>query len=298
MEFRQLHYFITVVENKSFTKAAHALHISQPSLSTSIKTLESNLGITLLERSTRHMTLTREGEILYEESKKLMTHFDHIKHEMNRLKKEGPLELTIGLIESSEFWMPNVLSQFKAEFSNVQIQLLEVLSLRDVQQSLNNFHIHLAITNQYINDDSIQILPIYEESLVALLPKNHPLKDEPYVSINDLAQDDFIITKEGFQTRSDILSAFQREGKQPNIQFEIERFETACALVEDGLGITVVPEHYVRYSKKRSYHIKPIDDASVSRTVYLAFVKNRYLPPIVKRFITTVQEFFKDEDKF
>lgn len=292
MDIRQLHYFVTVVEQKTFTAAASLLHISQPSLSTSIKKLEDKLELILLDRSTRNLKLTKEGKILYEEAKKLITHFEHVKNEMTRLKQQGPLELSIGLIESSEFWMPKILSLFRAEFTDVHIRLLEVLGLTDVEDALNGFHIHLAITNQYINNKDIKTIPIYEEKLVALLPPEHHLKDESYVTIDQLGKEDFIISKEGFQTREDILNAFRNEGIKPHIQFEIERFETACSLVEDGLGITVVPENYVKYSRKHMYHIKPIADAQILRTVYLAYVKNRYLPPIVIRFMAIVKEFF------
>ena len=295
MEFRQLYYFVTVVDEGSFTQAARKLHISQPSLSTSIRNLEQRLGLRLLDRHTRRMDLTVEGKILYEEAKKLMAHFNHIKREMKRLQEQGPLELSIGLIESAEFWVPNVLSKFKQKFSEVHIRLLEVLSLKDVKESLNSFRIHLAITNQYIDHDDIQTIPIYDETLVALLPPKHLLRNKNGITIKDLAKEHFIISKEGFQTRQDILGAFQKEGLQPNIQFEIERFETACSLVENGLGITVVPRNYVKYSKRHTYHIKDIKDSKISRTVYLAFVKNRYIPPIIQQFMVHVQNFFKSE---
>src|SRR5690625_1996607 len=201
MDLRQLDYFITVVDVGSFTKAAKKLHISQPSLSTSIRNLENRLGLRLLDRHTRQMDLTVEGKVLYEESKKLMAHFNHIRREMKRLQERGPLELSIGLIESAEFWIPNVLRKFKQNYSEVHIRLLEVLSLTDVKESLNSFRVHLAITNQYIDHDDIQTIPIYDETLVALLPPKHLLRNKNGITIKDLAKEHFIISKEGFQTR-------------------------------------------------------------------------------------------------
>ncbi|HLS60359.1 MAG TPA: LysR family transcriptional regulator [Virgibacillus sp.] len=295
MEIRHLQYFVTVVEETTFTAAASILHISQPSLSTAIKKLEYKLGIILLDRSTRSLQLTKEGEVLYEEAKKLIIHFEHVQNEMKRLKQQGPLELSIGLIESSTFWLPKILPRFRQQFKNVHIQLLEILSLHDIEKALNNFDVDIAITNQYISNQAIKTIPIYEEKLVALLPPMHSLRRKDYITIHDLKGEDFIISKKGFQTRMDILNAFQKEGIQPNIKFEIERFETACNLVEDGLGITVVPENYVKYSHKRIYHIKEIHQANISRMVYLAYVKNRYLPPLVVQFISLVKGSFTDE---
>lgn len=294
MEIRQLHYFITVIEKKTFTAAASSLHISQPSLSIAIKKLETKLGLVLLDRSTRNLTLTTEGKILYEEAKKLVTHFEHISNEMKRLKEQGPLELSIGLIESSKFWLPKVLPSFKEKFTNVHIKLLEILSQQDVEKALTNFEVHIAITNQYFSNEDIATIPIYEEKLVALIPPEHPLKNKQAITISDLKNEEFIISKQGFQTREDILNAFQKEGIKPNIQFEIERFETACTLVEDSFGITVVPENYVKYSNKHTFHIKRIHQAKIARMVYLAYVKNRYHPPLVNHFILLVKDFFNE----
>ena len=81
MELQQLHYFITVTENLTFTAAAAKLHISQPSLSIAIKKLEKDIGFTLLDRSKREVKLTREGRILYKEAKKLLIHYEHVSDE-------------------------------------------------------------------------------------------------------------------------------------------------------------------------------------------------------------------------
>lgn len=295
MNLRQLQYFVTIIEQSSFTAAASILHISQPSLSVAIKKLEHRVGLSLIDRSTRELTLTREGEILYEEAKKLITHFDHVSDEITRIRMEGPPELAIGIIESSKFWVPKILQQFKREYADVHLKLFEVLSLNDVIKALNNFDIHLAITNQYINSKDIQTIPIYEEKLVALLPLRHPLQAKSHLNINDLEGESFIISKEGFQTRADILNVFRKAGIKPNIQFELERLGTAVSLVENNLGITVVPENYINYSKKKLYHIKEIYDSNIARTVYLAYDKNRYLPPLVLRYISLVKEFFHDK---
>lgn len=293
MELRQLKYFATLVEQTTYTRAAQKLHITQPSLTASMKKLEKELNFALVDKRYREFRLTNEGEILYHEAKKLLNHFEHVSHEMVRLKDVGPPILSIGLIESSMFFIPEVLEKFKHEQPDVRVSLLETLSLNDVTKALSNFRIHMAITNQFIQDEEIETIPIYKERLVALIPPGHELEHQSKLRITDLEGQDFIVCKEGFQTRKDIVDAFHKAGVYLNIQFEIERFETGCSLVENGLGITVVPENYVRFSKKSlQTMIKPFHDESIARTVYLAYDKNRYLPPVVKRFITFVEEFF------
>ncbi|WP_106496339.1 LysR family transcriptional regulator [Lentibacillus sp. Marseille-P4043] len=291
MDIKHLQYFVAIVDQSTFTKAANVLHISQPSLSVAMKRLEDKVGFPLIDRTSRHIQITKEGKIMYQEAKKLLKHYENVSDEMRRLKEEGPLELSIGLIESSMFFVPKILSVFKQEFTKVRVRLLETLSLDDVEKALNNFDIHVAITNQYIHNSDIETIPIYKENLVALLPPNHYLENKDCLQLTDFEGEDFIVSKEGFQTRTDILNAFKKSGVDLNIQFEIERFETCCSLVENNLGITIIPENYAHYSKKTSCSIKRIDDSTISRTVYLAHDKNRYLSPLVMSFITSVKEW-------
>jgi len=293
LDIRLLRYFIAIAESSTFTKAAASLHIAQPSLSIAIKKLETDMGLTLLDRSMREIALTKEGRILYEEAKKLVTHFEYVEKELKRLKAQGPMELSIGIIESAKFWIPKVLKWIKEEFPDVHIEIIEVLGLDDINRALNKYDIHFAITNQLISRREVKTLPIYRENFVVLLPPGHALADQPEVSITDLQNEAFIIFKEGFQTRVDILNAFRQAGTKPNIQFEVERFETACSFVEEGLGVTFVPENYLHASADSRYTIKPLKDAIAPRTVYLAFDTSRYLPPLVMRSMELIKEFFE-----
>ncbi len=294
LDINQLNYFLAVVEESTFTAAASKMLISQPSLSTSIKKLENELGLVLLDRKKGGLRLTKEGKILYEEAKRLVLHHEHVNNEMIRLKQEGPLRLSFGIIESTKFWFPHILLKIREEYESVRIKISEVLSLKTVEKSLYNFDVDLAITNQYINDDNIACIPIYDEKLVALIPENHPLGYKSFITVKDLEDESFIISEEGFQTRDDILKAFSKSGIKPKINYEIGRFETACDLVEEGLGITVVPENYVKNLKETKYMFKSIHDPNVMRTVYLVYDKTRYNPPIVLRSIELIKEHFKN----
>src|SRR5690625_4259576 len=276
MDKRLLLYFTTLIDKGSFTEAAKALYITQPSLSFAIKKLEADIGLTLIERSTRNISLTKEGEILYKEAKNLLNHFNHLKNEMIRLKKQGPMVLNIGLIESVKTWLPKVIASYSEANPNIHIKLIEVLGLKQVKKALQNYKIHLAITNQLFKDSDISTIPIYKENLVAVLPKDHYLQSMRHISINDIKDEQLIISQEGFQTRLDILNAFRKAGISPNIHFEIERFETACSLVEEGLGVTIVPENYITQIDYSLFTIKKINNNNLSRTVYIAYIKNRY----------------------
>ncbi|AZU64236.1 LysR family transcriptional regulator [Neobacillus mesonae] len=295
MDIKSLHYFVTVADQLSYSKAAQILHISQPSLSNAIKNLEIEVGSPLLERNTRKVELTDAGKILYKKAEALLSQMNILKKEMEEVKLSGSGVLHIGMIESVKHWLPKVLSAYQEQFPSVTIKLIEVLSGKDVKDSLRNYSSHIIITNQYVFEEDIESHPLYHERLVLVLPKDHPLASKESIAIKDLEKEPFIICKEGFQTREDILEAFHLEQAVPNLKYEIERFETAISLVRGNLGITIIPENYLYGPIHDSVVWKTLDSPALERTVYITYLKNRYLAPAIQSFIQSVRQYFEEE---
>ncbi|AIG26451.1 LysR family transcriptional regulator [Brevibacillus laterosporus] len=293
MDIKQLHYFVTVSNHLSYSKAAQKLHISQPSLSNAIKNLEQEIGSPLLERNTRKVELTDAGKILYKKSILLLSQMNMLKKEMEEVKLTGSGDLIIGIIESVKHWIPKVIRKYQDRFPTINIKLIEVLSGKAVKESLRKYDTHLLITNQYINEPDIESLPLYDERLVLVLHKDHPLAQKRgSILLEELEREPFIISTEGFQTREDILTAFTLEQITPKIKFEIERFETALTLVRENLGITIIPENYLSEPMDECIVSKTIDSSALERTVYLTFMKNRYLSPAVQAFLEDIRRYF------
>lgn len=292
MELRQLQYFVTIVELMSFSKAAKELHISQPSLSNAMKNLENEIGFQLLERNTRNMRLTEGGEILYRRALHLLSESDAIKKEMAEVGLNGSGELFLGMIESAKHWIPKIIAQYNQQYPNMHLHLTEVLSEEDVKKSLKSYETHAIITNQLVKDEEIEIIPLYREEFVLLLHESHPLHTQALIKLEDLETEPLIITSEGFQTRKDILKAFESEKITPTIKYEIERFETALSFVSENLGIALIPKNYLKSLQNYPIDSKTIDSFMLERTVYLTYMKNRYMSPANQAFIHNVKDFF------
>ncbi|MEH6944061.1 LysR family transcriptional regulator [Bacillus sp. JJ722] len=292
MDIKQLLYFVTVADLLSYSKAAQKLHISQPSLSNAIKNFEDEVGSPLLERSTRKIELTDAGVILYKKAIQILSQMNILKREMEEVRLTGKGELTIGMIESVRHWIPRVIHEYQNQFPLMNFKLIEVLSGKAVKESLRKYHTHFIITNQAIHEEDIESIPLYEERLILVLHKDHPLSQKKSITLKDLENEPFIISTEGFQTREDILKAFKIEQVSPKIKFEIERFETALSLVSESLGITIIPENYLYDPIDESIVQKTIDSSALERTVYLTFMKNRYLVPAVQTFLEDIKRYF------
>ncbi|HJF31780.1 MAG TPA: LysR family transcriptional regulator [Sporosarcina psychrophila] len=293
MELKQLNYFVSVVNHMSFSKAAEKLHISQPSLSKAIKNLERDLGFQIIERNTRNIRLTEAGEVLYSRAIHLLSEMTIVKKEMEEVKLVGKGELQIGMIESVKYWLPKVISRYNEKFSDMHIRLTEVLGGDNVKTSLRKYETHAIITNQQIKEVDIETVPLYKEKLVLVLHESHLMARKKSITLKELESEPFIISTKGFQTREDILHAFELEDTIPTVKYEIERFETALSLVSENLGIALIPENYLQGRHDFSIVSKTIESPALERTVYLAYMKNRYVSPSIEAFIKEVKLFFK-----
>lgn len=292
MNLKHLNYFVAIVGLKSFSKAAKKLHISQPSLSNAIQKMESELGFQLLERNTRNIFLTESGEILYKRALHILAEVDIVEKEMNEVALIGNGELQIGMIESAKHWIPKVIHRYNEQFPSMTIKLTEVLSGNAVKSALRKYETHAIITNQTIHEDDIETTQLYDEKLVLVMHKDHPLSNKQLNSLKELENEHFIISSDGFKTKEDVMKAFELEKIQPFIKYEIERFETALSLVRENLGVTLIPENYLLGKGENLVVSKTINSQLLKRTVYLTTMKNRYISPAVQAFIREVKNQF------
>ncbi|WP_172371560.1 LysR family transcriptional regulator [Sporosarcina jiandibaonis] len=292
MDLKQLKYFVAVVEENSFTKAAKILHISQPTLSLSIKSLEQQLNTQLFERNTRAMQITDGGQLLYDRAKKLLLKLSIVEKEIVELNATGKGEVHLSIIESTQNWIPKVIKNFKQSYPTMKIRFTEITNKKHVIQSLRSYKTHLSITNQLVEEEDIEFIPIYTEKFLLIMHEDNKLSSKQDLSFQDLKDEPLIITKEGYQTRVNILEAFEAEGVEPTIMFEIERFETAWKLVEENLGIAFIPKNYAKDVLDSRVVIKEVDSSNLTRTVYLTYMKHRYFPAAIRELIGDIEGNF------
>lgn len=292
MQINQLIHFVTIVNKQSFTTAANELHIAQPSLSASIKRLENEIGFTLIDRSSRVFKLTAEGRSFFDEANKFVMHHRQVTDAAEHLKTKGINHISISLIESVKSWLPEIVKDYKEINTDTRIKIDHALSIAEIEKSFNDYDVNLAITNQFIENDKIISIPLYEESLIVALPKNNPFSTQSDVTLKDIARMPLIISHDGYQTRTEIVRAFNRIGLQANIGFEIERFELTSEFIKQGLGIAILPEKYALTLDKRDVDIKDISDLPFYRIVYISIDKTRFLSPLTESFINLVLDYF------
>lgn len=289
MDLRKMYYFDATVKYQSFSRAAKALHISQPSLSNAIKSLEEEIGGPLIERTTKQFRLTELGQQFYERSKDLITQFEVMETELKELAKGENLEIRLGMIESANYLFSQVILEYQKLYPHNHITLIDTLYNQTVRQALLGLNVHGVITNQHIVDHEIKSELLYNEPYVVLIKKDHPFAMKEKITLVDFVEESLIIGMPEFQTSAQILKVFQQENITPHIQYKIERFEMIKVLVEKGLGIAILPKYYVSQNLSNSLLVRPVHNEHLNRNVYLCTMKDRTFP----KSILTLFELIK-----
>lgn len=287
MDIRQLKYFESIARHQNFTKAAEELYISQPSLSNMIKKMERDFGFKLIERSTREVLLTEMGEVLYEHAKKILGMYTNTLKEMDEIKNIGKGEVHIGIIESSRFWLPSIINSFSNEYPNVKINFRNIIRPNEIIEALKSYDIHFAITVNEIQDPVLTCYPIFNEKFVLLTNKEHHLSDKTTIDLIEIQNENFIQYPTEYQIQQVFLQACKQTNFTPRGMYVVDDLELACSLVEFNLGVTVVPESYLKFSPQRlsKLHIVQISNPTPTRKVYISLIKNRYLPPTINSLL-------------
>ncbi|HHU6750095.1 TPA: LysR family transcriptional regulator [Staphylococcus pseudintermedius] len=292
MKVIQLEYFIEIVHQNSFTKAAQALHISQPSLTATIKKMERDLGYQLLKRTTKEISITEKGIQFYNEAIELVKHYHQSIEKMYDLKMSQTPKIKMAIIESTARWVSTIVQTHQNTHPEQHYQITEILDPNQLAQKLINFDIHLGLSNDQIRHDGIISLPLYQEDYVVLTPQN-AFGNQKSVSIKNLP---LIVPNRGYQVRKHIDDYFTRLDERPHIIMEVDRFETATNFVHQGMGYAVIPQMY--YQSYATFQLSAIKiRPNIKRTIYLNYSKKREYNQHVFDLVDACCEYWNVERK-
>ncbi|MDF1824794.1 MAG: LysR family transcriptional regulator [Verrucomicrobiales bacterium] len=246
MELRHLKYFQAVAEELSFSRAAKRLHIAQPALSRSMQQLESEMGVTLIDRSRRAIQLTASGEVLLRDCLVLFERVDDTVRRVRHAASGGTGELRLGYIgPPTKLFLAPLLRQFRESNPGVIVSLEERTPER-VWEMVAKGRLSIGLTRPVLAHEALGLesLELFEETLCAAVPAHHPFAEKDSVSWGDLADRPLILLarREGAGSHDAILAACRRAGFAPRIVHTPSVIGTILRYVEFGDGVGVVPE--------------------------------------------------------
>jgi DNA-binding transcriptional LysR family regulator len=279
MHVFQYQVFLSVIETKSFTKAGEKLGLTQSGVSHTISTIESELDITLLNRNRNGVSLTDAGQ-------RILPHIRDIVHSVELLEQEAALvkELVIGKVKIGSFpsvsakILPNIIKNFQYEYPGIDIELHEG-GYDDITHWITSGVVDIGFVTLPVRE--FETIYLTRDHLYVLLPENHPLGTKKAISVKEIENEAFIMPKSGCDTL--VRELFKKNKVNPKIKLEIGDNNTIISMVQENLGITILPELTI---PKYNINIRQVPlDTNVYREIAFGLKSIKNSSPSVKKFI-------------
>ncbi len=299
MELRQIKYFIKVAEMEHVSDAAAELHVAQSAVSRQIANLEEELGVKLFFREGRNIRLTPVGRIFLDHVKIAIVELDKAKQEVYEFLNPETGTIRLGFPTSlAAKTLPQVISAFRKEHPQIGFQLRQG-TVPELTTAVIQGHIDLAFVSPVPKKQmDVKGQIFFTEKVMALLPLNHPLADEPYLRLVQLRHDSFVLFRQGYNLRDTVMRACQQVGFNPRIAFEGEDVDTIKGLVSAGLGVSLLPEITLHGTREQEWKAVEIVEPNVTRTVGIVIPQNRELAPSEKIFFEFLKQFYEKLNRF
>ena len=292
VQLHQLRYLVAVAEEGRFTRAAARLHVAQPSVSSAIAALETELGAPLLHRARTEVVLTGAGEALLPWARQVLADCEAGTAAVRDLLGLRRGRLVLGATPSlTTNLLPAVLAGFHATHPGLEITLLEAGS-RDLVGRLEEGDMDLAVVILPVNRPWVETEPLLEEELVVAVAPGHPLAGRRQIRVKELADVPLVMFKDGYDLREATLTACERAGFVPTLALQGLEMDGALALAAAGVAAAVVPESVVAPAGPlRAIRFR---GGALRRRVGLASRRDRPLSPSAKAFVSALAAHVAD----
>ena len=284
---RQFQYLVALEQEGHFGRAAEKCHVSQPSLSSALKSLEDELGITIILRQQKFQGFTKEGKKVVSWAKRLLADRSAMLEELAIMRKDLSGRLRIGAIPMSSPLFPTVSQLFQQRHPGIQLDI-QFMGVDQLVLELTNFTRDIGVT--YLDDPVLErfvTLPLYEEPLYLLLPDNDWLDDQPTISWQEAATLPLCLLSKSMRERIIMDQAFASVGCQPTPVLESNSiFQLAFHAMAGDLA-TIVPQRFTHLPHTRQKELKA---PRIVHTMGLVWVYGNPVMPMTNATTSLMRE--------
>jgi len=287
LDNRQLSYFLAIVEEGSISKASEKLFIAQPYLSQQLKLLEDELGIKLIERTTRKFHVTEAGKMLSYRARQILDLSEVTVKELKDLNTGIKGTLSVGCISSAiEAILIKKIYDFHKKYESIDFEIRQS-STYEILELLKRGIIEIGIIRSPMNLDIFESISLPNEPMMAVTSSQMNFNsDQNNVSLKELAVKPLLVH---CKYERDIVGSFRRKGLEPRILCKIEDTRPLLLLAEQGMGVAIVPRDWTGLIPESNLECYEIHELYMETGVVIAWLKNHYLTSAARHFL----DFFK-----
>ncbi len=282
--FRQLRVFNAVARHLSFAKAAETLHVSAPAITMQIKELEAAVGMPLFERQGRKVSLTTSGEYMLVYARKMLALLKDAEDAAARLQRIETGKLTIGMVDTTTYFIPALLGQFLKEHEGIEV-VLSVGNRREIIQWLQNSEVDIAIMGSPPSEIPTRAEPFAANPLVFVASPDHPLAGETGLQAEDLRQQAFIVREPGSGTRTAMEAYFSQARFLPRFSMELKSNDAIKQAVKANLGLSFLSLHTIGLElQTKQLCVLQVRGSPVVRAWHVVHALSKLLSPAAEAF--------------
>ncbi|MGD2098964.1 MAG: selenium metabolism-associated LysR family transcriptional regulator [Desulfobacterales bacterium] len=297
MDLWQLHIFCKVIEHKSFSKAATAVHLSQPTISSHIKELENHFNCRLIDRLTKQVEPTKAGELLYGYAKKLLALRDATESALAQYNGEIRGRLVIGgSTIPGTYFMPQLIASFKCPYPEVIISLV-IGDTEDIIERILDGSLEMGIVGARAASQKIDQKVILSDEMGLIVPAGHRWAGKNRVSMKQLVTEPFILRERGSGTLTSLHLSLRDQGyavEDLKVIAELGSTQAICQGIKSGVGVsilsTLAAAEDIQAGKLRALKVDGLD---LKRNFYLTWHKHRSPSPMCQAFVDFLNEQLK-----
>ena len=293
MDLRRLEIFVKVAELGSFSRAAEALFLTQPTVSEHVRALEDELGVQLLDRLGRGTTPTRAGTLLLGYARRMLALSREASQAIEQFQGRVSGELTIGgSTIPGEYVMPELIGAFRGKYSDVRISLL-IGSSREVTTWVEDGRVEIGVVGATPTSRALQARQLMADELVVVVGAEHPWAGRATVSLDDLREEPMILRERGSGSRETFEQALEGVGLDLaafRIVGEIASTQAVKQAVRAGVGISLISRRAVEDEcRARLLACVKIRDLAVTRSFHLITHRDRSRSPLATAFLSFIE---------
>ena len=292
MDIRALRYFVAVVDHQSFSRAAEALYVTQPTVSKMIQQLEQSLDLTLLERTGKRFTLTDAGQVVLQRGRALLAMHEEMGVELADLQQLRRGDLRIGVTQQAHAPLAPLLAAYHRRHPQIELKLFEGGS-QSIETDLRSGVLEMGTlldhpANQDIWQD-FDSFPLVRSPICLLAPKESAWHGRKRVKLRELADSSFIFYGEGFALNDIIADACLRAGFTPRISSRSGQWDFVASLVRLGVGITLLPKVFCDTLDQGLFTIAKLEEPALDWKLMLAWRRGGHLSFAARAWLELVR---------
>lgn len=286
MTLTQLNYFVTIVQERGFTKAAEKLFVNQSTLSKSVQALESEFEVELINRAAKDFKLTSEGQLFYEYAQHIQQYYQEQTQELYKRLHSGRSSLNLGLARTAgTIYFFAQIHRFRELWPDVELKITDELTSKEIKERMDAGEMDLGVMIEPFSDERYHSKRVYTSESVLAVSKKHPLAKVTSIQAAELQKEDFLLISPNFMYHDIVLDYCHKAGLEPKITFVSSQWDMLLEMVADGQGVSILPKPLIDKCYNTRVHEVHLKNPAFPWTLTLIYRKGKFVTAPMKHFL-------------